>query len=76
MWQGRGPHYVVGFLFGHDKTMVALIKKSRPEWQKGMLNGIGGKIENSENALTAMRREFKEEAGADVSDWKLLHSIR
>jgi 8-oxo-dGTP diphosphatase len=59
--------YVIGFAFTHDLDRVALIRKTHPEWQKGKLNGIGGRIEPGDcYALTAMRREFQEEAGVDV----------
>lgn len=64
-------HYVLGFAFDTDAPRVALIRKNRPNWQAGKLNGVGGKVEASETALQAMRREFREETGADVSeeDW-------
>ncbi len=55
--------YVVGFLFGPSDKAVALIRKNRPDWQKGLLNGIGGKIEPGESPYNAMVREFKEETG-------------
>lgn len=62
--------YVVGFLFSEDCSHVALIRKNRPTWQAGKLNGIGGKIEEFDNSpLDAMRREFKEETGVDVPIW-------
>jgi 8-oxo-dGTP diphosphatase len=73
-------HYVCGFLFAPNGNTqdVALIKKERPAWQKGLYNGIGGKWEEGENGLQAMRREFREETSADVSIWKpfctLIHS--
>lgn len=60
--------YVVGFLFKNG-TQVALIRKNRPEWQLGRLNGIGGHIEEGEQPLEAMIREFKEETGCLVEDW-------
>lgn len=63
--------YVAGFLFSSDGTMVALVEKQKPDWQKGKLNAIGGKIEEGESALQAMQREFKEEAGLDISNWTL-----
>lgn len=52
---------VVGFLFDDPVTSVVLIEKKRPEWQKGLLNGPGGKIKNGETPETAMAREFFEE---------------
>lgn len=61
---------VVGFLFSEDFEYVALIRKETPSWQKGRLNGLGGKVERGEESLAAMRREFNEEGGVDVSDWK------
>lgn len=70
--------YVVGFLFDRWNS-VALIKKNRPEWQAGKVNGIGGKIEKGEGALDAMAREFKEETGVEHSEWQniaLLESPR
>ena len=60
--------YVVGFLFNQDRNKVALIKKLKPQWQKGLLNGVGGKIEAGETSKEAMIREFREETGVDTSD--------
>ena len=57
--------YVAGFMYSEDEQQVALIKKIKPDWQKGLLNGIGGKIEKGENPMDAMIREFKEETGYD-----------
>ena len=61
--------YVLGFHF-RDRNTVALIRKKRPEWQAGKLNGIGGKVEKGEAPLLAMRREFFEETGARVRKWR------
>lgn len=36
--------YVVGFAMD-DLGQVVLIRKKRPEWQAGLLNGVGGHIE-------------------------------
>ncbi len=64
--------YVVGYCFSHDFSMVALIKKLKPAWQKGKLNGVGGKLEPGESPREAMAREFNEEAGITTSpDWWL-----
>lgn len=63
--------YVAGFLFRNQGTQVALIEKQKPAWQAGKLNGIGGKIEPNESPEKAMIREFEEETGAHVVDWRL-----
>lgn len=55
--------YVSGFLFSPCGQHVALIQKLNPKWQRGLLNGIGGKIEPGETPHDAMAREFHEEAG-------------
>lgn len=63
--------YVCGFLFDLSRQEVALIKKTRPDWQKGLLNGIGGHVNDGEELHEAMEREFTEETGAEVLAWKL-----
>lgn len=62
--------YVNGFLFDRERTRVVLIHKTKPEWQKGLYNGVGGKIEEGETPAEAQRREFKEEAGLDLDGWQ------
>lgn len=63
--------YVLGFAFNEAKDRVVLINKLKPEWQKGKLNGIGGKIENGEMPGEAMEREFLEETGVNLTCWTL-----
>lgn len=58
--------YVLGLAFTPDDH-VALIKKNRPEWQAGLRNGIGGKIEPGEEPENAMEREFFEETGVRIA---------
>lgn len=55
--------YVLGFAFDADRQHVALIRKARPSWQAGKLNGIGGSMMDGEAPVLAMAREFEEETG-------------
>lgn len=66
-------NYCVGFFFNAAMDMVVLIRKKKPSWQAGMLNGVGGKVENGESFRQGMVREFEEETGVKTveSDWKL-----
>lgn len=60
--------YVAGFLFSSEH--VLLVRKEQPSWQKGMLNGIGGKQELKETPIAAMIREFYEETKTEIIDWR------
>lgn len=62
---------VVGFMYFRDTSRVVLIRKNRPEWMAGCLNGVGGHIEEGESAVEAVVREFQEETGVQTSvdDW-------
>jgi len=65
--------YVVGFMLDPTLSKVVLIRKAKPEWQAGLLNGVGGKVGDNipgETPEQAIHREFKEEAGLDNLDWK------
>ena len=65
----EGASYVVGFMFNPAENAVLLIRKRRPLWQEGKLNGIGGRIEEGETPEGAMRRECVEEVGIDCDTW-------
>ena len=57
-------NFVLGFMYSPDGRKVALLEKNRPDWQKGLFNGIGGKIEPFDKSeIDALCREFEEEAG-------------
>lgn len=60
---------VVGFAFTPSLKKVLLIRKNRPDWQAGFLNGVGGKIEPDETARAAMIRKFEEETGIVHPSW-------
>lgn len=61
--------YSCGFLFD-NLGQVVLIRKNRPVWQAGKLNGVGGHVEDGESFHECMVREFKEEAQLNVSEWQ------
>lgn len=65
--------YAVGFYFNRDMSEVVLIRKKKPKWQEGKLNGVGGKVEAGETFIQAMVREFKEETGLQTreTEWSL-----
>lgn len=58
--------YVLCFAFTPSSAGVIMLRKKRPEWQAGLMNAPGGKIERGESALTAAVREFKEETGIET----------
>lgn len=62
--------YVLGFLFTKDLNNVVLIEKQKPDWQKGLWNGVGGKVEDGESSDKAMQREFKEETDLNIKSWE------
>ena len=64
--------YVVGFLFDNNGNQIVLLQKTHPEWQAGMFNGVGGKVEDDESPLRAMRRECEEEIGVEAT-WELFY---
>ena len=69
MDETQASQHVLGFLFNEKLTKVVLIRKKRPEWQRNLLNGVGGKIEEGETSLNAMIRECREETGLVVPEW-------
>jgi len=68
---------VAGFLFSADREEVVLVEKIRPDWQRGRLNGVGGKMEPSDaSPAAALTREFEEEAGLRVHGWEKFCEIK
>lgn len=67
---GSAPHfvYVLALLFTPDRQRVVLMRRSRPEWQAGRVNALGGKLLPGESAAAAASREVLEEAGVQVPE--------
>lgn len=68
---------VLGFYWSEGK--VVLIRKARPAWQAGRLNGVGGHVEpTDESPQHAMAREMREEAGIETGhyEWRLFATMR
>lgn len=64
---------VLGLVFSEDLENVVLLRKNRPDFLAGKLNGVGGHIEGGESHRSAMEREFKEETGVRIiPHWELL----
>lgn len=68
--------YVIGFAFWRDQVLL-LHKKKGPAYVVGRLNGVGGKIEEGEETIHAMVREFMEETGVETwpSAWEHVTTI-
>ncbi len=43
------------------------MRKTKPAWQAGRLNGVGGKIEPGEDAVTCIAREVEEETSLQIA---------
>jgi 8-oxo-dGTP diphosphatase len=69
--------YTIGALFPPDLSRIVLIKKIKPEWQKGKYNLPGGKTKTGETPQECISREFYEETGLVVlpKEWKHIGSI-
>lgn len=66
----RTLEYVLALLFTADGREVVLVRKTRPVWQAGRVNALGGKVDAGESLADAARREVREEAGVDVEEWE------
>ncbi|MBK5189618.1 MAG: NUDIX domain-containing protein [Gemmatimonadaceae bacterium] len=65
----RIPDYVLALLFTSDTRQVVLMRRTRPAWQAGRVNALGGRVMDGEEPTAAARREVREESGVDVAEW-------
>jgi 8-oxo-dGTP diphosphatase len=65
--------YTNTFIFSKYANKVLLIEKNKPAWQKGHLNGIGGKVEDNEFPIDGAVREIAEECGLTLDPIDLIH---
>ena len=63
---------VVGIIT--DNKEILLLKKNNPDWQRGLYNGIGGKVELNTTPLETIIKKCQEELGANISNWIELDS--
>jgi len=45
---------------------IPFVRRTKPEWQAGLLNLPGGKVEDGETPIDACKREISEECGIDL----------
>ena len=70
--------YVLGLICSPDHKRTVLVRKNRPFWAEGKLNGPGGKIEETDSSPShAMSRELAEETGLHIppETWRPLHTL-
>lgn len=63
---------VVGIIT--DNKEILLLKKNNPDWQKGLYNGIGGKVELNTTPLETIIKKCQEELSVNISNWIELDS--
>ena len=64
------PAFVLALLYTEDRTQVVLMRRTRPAWQAGRVNALGGKLMRGETPVEGARREVREESGVDVPEWR------
>jgi 8-oxo-dGTP diphosphatase len=67
----------LGYVLSHDRRRVLMIRRDarQDDHQFGKFNGLGGKLEANEDALSGMRREIFEEAGIECVELSLRGTI-
>jgi 8-oxo-dGTP diphosphatase len=67
----------LGFVLSPDRSRVLLVHRNAraDDAHFGKYNGLGGKMELDEDALSCMRREIREEAGIECIDMRLRGTV-
>jgi 8-oxo-dGTP diphosphatase len=67
----------LGYVFSPDGRRVLMVHRSaRPnDAHLGKYNGLGGKLESSEDVVAGLRREIREEAGITCDEVRLAGTI-
>ncbi len=67
----------LGYIFSEDGRRVLLVhRNARPEDPHfGKFNGLGGKLEASEDVVAGFRREIREEAGLECESLELAGTV-
>lgn len=65
--------YSMGIVFDGDD--ICLIEKIQPSWMEGLLNGLGGRLEDNETPIDCMVREFLKETGLLIPTYMWRHKL-
>ena len=64
--------YNIIIVYDKDEENVLMCKREKEPY-KGLLNFVGGKVEEGEDNITSAYRELKEETGITKDDINLIH---
>ncbi len=67
----------LGYVLSKDKKKVLMIHRNvlKNDDHLGKYNGLGGKVDSTEDVYTGMKREIFEESGLEVKEMKLRGTI-
>lgn len=67
----------LAYVLDPEQNLVLLIHRNQrsDDQHLGKWNGLGGKLESSENLASCVRREIEEEAGVRVTDMRLRGTV-